>query len=144
MIAYALNLVKHYFMLNKYPLSNNLYIIIHNYMLYYINNNDNNCGNLRLIFKKLINSSFSNSALHNFLLEIVSTYIINNNNNNIIMYRRCQLKHYPKSFPRASVVICFYNEAWSVLLRTVYTVIRRTPKHLLHEIILVDDFSDYS
>lgn len=60
-----------------------------------------------------------------------------------VRHELCQLKHYPKSFPRASVVICFYNEAWSVLLRTVYTVIRRTPKHLLHEIILVDDFSDY-
>ena len=45
--------------------------------------------------------------------------------------------------PSASVVICFYNEARSALLRTVYSVIERTPQYLLHEIILVDDSSDY-
>ncbi len=44
--------------------------------------------------------------------------------------------------PMASVIICFYNEAFSALLRTVYSVIDRTNDKLLNEIILVDDFSD--
>ncbi|XP_030682068.1 polypeptide N-acetylgalactosaminyltransferase 11 isoform X2 [Nomascus leucogenys] len=55
----------------------------------------------------------------------------------------CQEKFYPPDLPSASVVICFYNEAFSALLRTAHSVIDRTPAHLLHEIILVDDDSDF-
>uniref|UniRef100_A0A2K6V549 Polypeptide N-acetylgalactosaminyltransferase n=1 Tax=Saimiri boliviensis boliviensis TaxID=39432 RepID=A0A2K6V549_SAIBB len=55
----------------------------------------------------------------------------------------CKDKFYPSDLPAASVVICFYNEAFSALLRTVHSVIDRTPAHLLHEVILVDDDSDF-
>lgn len=41
----------------------------------------------------------------------------------------------------ASIIICYYNEAPSALLRTIHTVIERSPNHLLREIIVVDDFS---
>lgn len=40
------------------------------------------------------------------------------------------------------MVICFFNEALSALLRTVHSVLDRTPPVLLHEIILVDDYSE--
>ncbi|KAH6938451.1 hypothetical protein HPB50_009385 [Hyalomma asiaticum] len=46
-----------------------------------------------------------------------------------------------QSLPTASVVVCFYNEAWSALVRTVHSVLKRTPAALLHELILVDDNS---
>lgn len=54
---------------------------------------------------------------------------------------KCLDKSYGGLRLTASVVICFYNEARSVLLRTVTSVLRRSPDHLLREILLVDDAS---
>ncbi|KAK6166702.1 hypothetical protein SNE40_023336 [Patella caerulea] len=53
----------------------------------------------------------------------------------------CRSRNYGDKLPTVSVVICFINEAFSVLIRTVHSVINKTPSHLLAEIILVDDNS---
>lgn len=55
---------------------------------------------------------------------------------------RCQEVKYPKDLPTASVIIIFHNEAWSPLLRTAHSVVNRSPPRYLHEVILLDDFSD--
>lgn len=55
---------------------------------------------------------------------------------------RCLNEEYSDKLPNASIIICFYNEHLTTLLRTVHSILDRTPKHLLNEIILVDDYSD--
>lgn len=54
----------------------------------------------------------------------------------------CFRQDYSSNLPNASVVIIFHNEVLSALMRTVTTVLLRSPAELLHEIILVDDFSE--
>ncbi|XP_077165989.1 putative polypeptide N-acetylgalactosaminyltransferase 8 [Paroedura picta] len=54
---------------------------------------------------------------------------------------RCLEKKYPQDLPTISVVLIFLNEATSVILRAITSIINRTPPHLLKEIVLVDDCS---
>ncbi|XP_074469889.1 polypeptide N-acetylgalactosaminyltransferase 15-like [Sebastes fasciatus] len=55
----------------------------------------------------------------------------------------CLVEQYSESLPSASVVICFHDEAWSTLLRTVHSVLDTVPKQYLQEVLLVDDLSQH-
>nr|XP_058927061.1 N-acetylgalactosaminyltransferase 7 isoform X4 [Kogia breviceps] len=54
----------------------------------------------------------------------------------------CKYWHYDENLLTASIVIVFHNEGWSTLMRTVHSVIKRTPRKYLAEIVLIDDFSN--
>jgi polypeptide N-acetylgalactosaminyltransferase len=55
----------------------------------------------------------------------------------------CRARAYDvAAFPAVSVIVIFYNEALSTLLRNVLSVLNLTPPRLLGEIVLVDDNSD--
>ncbi|CAG2204784.1 GALNT [Mytilus edulis] len=55
----------------------------------------------------------------------------------------CKNIIYSNDLPKTSIIIPFYDEWPSILIRTVYSIINRTPRHLLQEIILVDDYSQF-
>lgn len=81
------------------------------------------------------------------------TYFHNEYVNNIIPAQRvlsdvrnpaCRsVKYSTDGLPTASIVIVFYNEAWKTLLRTVHSVLDRSPNELIKEILLVDDASTH-
>ncbi|XP_078255064.1 polypeptide N-acetylgalactosaminyltransferase 14 [Rhinoraja longicauda] len=54
---------------------------------------------------------------------------------------RCSLQPWEGELPPTSIIITVHNEERAALLRTVRSLLNRTPAYLVHEIILVDDFS---
>ena len=54
----------------------------------------------------------------------------------------CPNWNYPTDLPKASVILVFHNEGWSSLLRTVNSILNRSPPQFLEEVVLVDDKSE--
>ncbi|XP_053464656.1 inactive polypeptide N-acetylgalactosaminyltransferase-like protein 5 isoform X2 [Nycticebus coucang] len=58
-------------------------------------------------------------------------------------HKACLQNRYPVHLPTASVIICFHNEEFNALFRTMFSIVNLTPGDLLEEIILVDDMSEF-
>ncbi|XP_046740715.1 putative polypeptide N-acetylgalactosaminyltransferase 9 isoform X1 [Diprion similis] len=95
--------------------------------------------NLTAEMKKLVDDGWLNNAFNQYASDLISVH-------RTLPDPRDQWckepGRYRTDLPPTAVVICFHNEAWSVLLRTVHSVLDRSPPPLLQEIILVDDYSD--
>ncbi|XP_023670477.1 N-acetylgalactosaminyltransferase 7-like isoform X3 [Paramormyrops kingsleyae] len=59
-----------------------------------------------------------------------------------LRHEECKYWHYDENLLTSSVIIVFHNEGWSTLMRTVHSVIKRTPQKYLAEIVMIDDFSN--
>ncbi|CBY07652.1 unnamed protein product [Oikopleura dioica] len=60
---------------------------------------------------------------------------------------QCLTKIYSKIFKqskKASIIFNVFNEAWSTLIRSVFSILHTAPLSLVEEIILIDDNSDFS
>lgn len=55
----------------------------------------------------------------------------------------CETKNYFQDLPNVSVIVTFHNEILSTLLRCIHSIYNRSPKILLHEIVLVNDKSTF-
>ena len=54
----------------------------------------------------------------------------------------CKNAVYSENLPVTSVILVFHNEPFSMILRSMHSVINRSPPHLLGEIVFVDDCSE--
>lgn len=87
--------------------------------------------------KKLIENGWRDYTINEFVSELVPL----RRSLPDIRSEYCMRQVY-ENLPKASVIIIFHNEAWSMILRTMHSVLDRSPEDLLVEIILVDDCSD--
>ncbi|XP_032597060.1 putative polypeptide N-acetylgalactosaminyltransferase 9 isoform X1 [Drosophila grimshawi] len=89
--------------------------------------------------KKAVDEGWTNNAFNQYVSDLISVH------RSLPDPRDAWCKdsaRYLSNLPKTDVIICFHNEAWSVLLRTVHSVLDRSPSELIGEIILVDDYSD--
>lgn len=97
-------------------------------------------SNLPLHIQKLYDDGWQRHQFNEYLSDLISV------RRELPDYRTEYCKKiessYSENLPATSVIIIFHNEAWSTLLRSVHSVLDRSPAHLITEVILVDDFSD--
>uniref|UniRef100_A0A913I3Y5 Polypeptide N-acetylgalactosaminyltransferase n=1 Tax=Strongyloides stercoralis TaxID=6248 RepID=A0A913I3Y5_STRER len=82
-------------------------------------------------------TGFKNNAFNQYVSDMISIH----RSLPTDIDEECKVAQFSPNLPDTSIVMCFHNEAWSVLLRSVHSILNRSPDHLIKEIILVDDFS---
>ncbi|KAL7012867.1 hypothetical protein ACKWTF_015087 [Chironomus riparius] len=86
----------------------------------------------------LIGQSYNDYGFNQFISSMVSL----NRELPDVRTDGCKQKVYrTDKFSKVSVIIPFYNDDWTILMRTVHSIIRMTPLEYILEILLVDDCS---
>ncbi|CRL01929.1 CLUMA_CG015358, isoform A [Clunio marinus] len=94
--------------------------------------------NTSVEIKKLIDEGKEKFGFNVFISNMISL------NRNIPDFRSeiCKNKTYHENLPKISIVIPFHNEEWMLLMRTLHSILLRSPLKYVEEILLIDDASD--
>ncbi|CRK88374.1 CLUMA_CG002151, isoform A [Clunio marinus] len=97
-------------------------------------------ANLTAEVKKMVDDGWLKNAFNQYVSDLISVH--RSLPDPRTKFCKDVEKDYSQNLPDTSVIVTFHNEAWSTLLRSVHSILDRSPDHLIREIILVDDFSD--
>eukprot|EP00092_Neocalanus_flemingeri_P005465 GFUD01005893.1.p1 GENE.GFUD01005893.1~~GFUD01005893.1.p1 ORF type:complete len:612 (+),score=116.80 GFUD01005893.1:189-2024(+) len=90
--------------------------------------------------KKKIDKGWQDNAYNQYVSDMISLHRSLPDQRD--QWCRVPDRNLPVSqLPATSVIVCFHNEGWTALLRTVHSIIDRSPPSLLEQIVLVDDAS---
>lgn len=93
---------------------------------------------LPLDIKQKIKKSWEIYSINEFVSNLIPLYRVLPD----VRPDYCKSVVYSSNLPVTSVIMVFHNEPFSLIMRSVFAVFKRTPERLLGEIVLVDDCSD--
>lgn len=89
--------------------------------------------------RKKYDEGWKNNAFNQYVSDMISLH----RSLADIRDPECKNVKWFEPLPSTTVIVIFHNEAWSVLLRTIHSVLDRSDPKVLLEIIVVDDYSDF-
>lgn len=95
-------------------------------------------SNLSWEIQEKINKSWEIYSFNEFVSNLVPLY----RELPDIRPDHCRQLKYSDNLPVSSVIMVFHNEPFTLMMRSVFAIFKRTPEHLLGEVVLVDDCSD--
>jgi hypothetical protein len=95
--------------------------------------------NLDLDIQLMINASYEKYRINEFIANLVPL----DRTLPDVRSEYCKQQVYSQNLPVASVIMVLHNEPLSMILRTIYSILNRSPEHLIKEIVLIDDCSTY-